>query len=162
MRLRHNPRDHEEASMIRIRLGAILLCALAIGQARVASSAPKSEPKWNQQEVLGLAEQLVRALDEIAAAAREAPPQATVLQQRTRDDALNSIGPVREAANDYVAKLRKGWDRDLTETYFRNLKKQFIDTRKLARDAVPTEEVERKLREADGIFEELSRFYPNA
>lgn len=148
--------------MTRMRLAAILLGALVIGQGPTASSAPESGPAWSQKKVLALAEKLVRALDDTAAAAREAPPQATVLQQRTRDDALSSFDQVRELASDYAAKLRKGWDRDMTEAYFRNVKKMFRDTRKLARDAVPTEKVDQKLRETDGILDELSRFYPNA
>src|SRR5262245_57647897 len=135
--------------MIRIRLSAILFLAIAIGQGGDASSALAAEPDWNQKEVLALAEQLGRALDEAASAAREAPPQATVLQQRTRDDALNSFDQVRELARDYVAKLRKGWDRDMTEAYFRNLNKLFRDTRKLARDAVATQKVDQKMRETN-------------
>ena len=127
-----------------------------------ASAASAAEPRWNQQEVLGLAEQLVRVLDETAAAAREAPPQATVMQQRTRDDAANGLRRVREAASDYAAKLRKGWDRDMTEAYLRNVKKMFQDSRKLARDAVPTETVDEKLRETDDLLGQLSRYYPNA
>jgi hypothetical protein len=148
--------------MTRMRLAAILLGALVIGQGPAASSAPESGPAWSQKAVLALADKLVRALDDTAAAAREAPPQATVLQQRTRDDALASFDQVRELASDYAAKLRKGWDRDMTEAYFRNVKKMFRDTRKLARDAVPTEKVDQKLRETDRILDELSRFYPNA
>lgn len=148
--------------MTRIRISAILLVAIAIGQGEAVSSAPAAEPEWNPQEVLGLAEKLVRVLDETAAAAREAPPQATVLQQRTRDDTLNSFARVRQAADDYVAKLRKGWDRELTEAYFRNVERLLRDTRKLARDAVPTEKVDQKLREADGLLEKLSRFYSDA
>jgi hypothetical protein len=142
--------------MIGIRAGAVLLAVIA------ASAATAAEPPWNQQEVLGLAEQLVRVLDETAAAAREAPPQATVMQQRTRDDAANGLRRVREAASDYAAKLRKGWDRDMTEAYLRNVEKMFRDSRKLARDAVPTEKVEQKLRETDELLGRLSRYYPNA
>ena len=142
--------------MIGIRAGAVLLAVIA------ASAATTAEPAWNQNEVLGLAEQLVRVLDETAAAAREAPPQATVMQQRTRDDAANGLRHVRDAASDYAAKLRKGWDRDMTEAYLRNVKKMFKDSRKLARDAVPTEKVEQKLRETDELLGRLSRYYPNA
>ena len=141
--------------MIGIRAGAVLLAVIA------ASGAAAEQPRWNQQEVLGLAEQLVRVLDETAAAAREAPPQATVMQQRTRDDAANGLRRVREAASDYAAKLRKGWDRDMTEAYLRNVKKMFRDSRTLARDAVPTEKVEQKLRETDEVLGRLSRYYPN-
>ena len=148
--------------MIRSRISAILLVAIAIGQAEAVSAAPAAGPKWNQQEVLALAEKLARVLDEIAAAAREAPPQSTVLQQRTRDDALNEFDLVREATRDYVAKLRKDWDHDMTESYFRNVKRLFQDARKSGRDAVPTEKVDRKLSEAAGLLDELSRFYPNA
>jgi hypothetical protein len=146
--------------MTGMRAGAVLLAAIGLGL--WASSARAAEPRWNQQEVLGLAEQLARVLDETAAAAREAPAQPTVLQQRTRDDALNSFDRVRELAGDYAAKLRKGWDRDMTEAYFRNMRKVFQDTRKLARDAVPTQKVDQKLRETDAILEKLSRYYPNA
>src|SRR5262245_34024579 len=147
--------------MTRIQLGAILIAAIALAQVQ-ASSAHAAEPQWNQKEVLGLAEKLVRALDETADAAREAPPQATVLQQRTRDDAANGLRQVREAASDYVAKLKKGWDRDMTESYLRNVKKMFKDSRKRARDAVPTEKVDEKLRETDEILDQLSRYYPSA
>jgi hypothetical protein len=146
--------------MTGMRAGAMLLAAIGLGL--WASSARAAEPRWNQQEVLGLAEQLARVLDETAAAAREAPPQPTVLQQRTRDDALSSMGRVQQAADDYVAKLRKGWDRDLTEAYFKSVKRLFRDTRELARDAVPTQKVDQKLRETDAILEKLSRYYPNA
>jgi hypothetical protein len=68
---------------------------------------------------------------------------------------------VREFARDYVAKLRKGWDRDMTEAYLRNVKKKFGESRKLARDAVPTEPVDAKLRETDEILDQLARYYPN-
>jgi len=148
--------------MNKTRAGVILLAAIAIAQGQAVSSARAAEPQWNQKEVIGLAERLVRVLDETAAAAREAPPQATVLQQRTRDDAANGLRQVRELAGDYVAKLKKGWDRDMTESYLRNVKKMFKDSRKLARDAVPTEKVDDKLRETDEILEQLSRYYPSA
>jgi len=148
--------------MTRIRISAILLIAFVIGQGQGASSAPAAEPKWNQQQVLGLGEKLVRALDETAAAAREAPPQATVLQQRTRDDARNSFDQVRRAAGDYAAKLRKGWDRDMSMASFRSVRVLFRDTRQSARNAVPTEKVDQKLREVERLLEELSRFYPDA
>jgi len=161
MQLGHN-RRLEEMFMTRIRLAAILLGALVLDQAGVASSARAAEPAWSQKEVTGLAANLSRVLGDTAAAAREAPPQATVLQQRTRDDALRSFNRVREAADDYLAKLRKGWDRDLTESYFRALKRQFRDARGLARDAVPTKTVDEKLSEAEELIEKLSRFYPNA
>ena len=148
--------------MNRLRASAALAAAIAIALGHAAASEPAAQPRWNQQEVLGLAEQLVRTLDETAAAAREAPPQDTVLQQRTRDDAANGLRQVRELAGDYVAKLRKGWDRDMTESYLRSVKKMFKDSRKRARDAVPTEKVDEKLRETDELLEQLSRYYPSA
>jgi hypothetical protein len=148
--------------MTRIRAGAAVLAVIAIALGRAAWSEPVAQPQWNAQQVLGLAEQLVRALDETAAAAREAPPQATVMQQRTRDGAVTGLRETRQLAGDYLAKLRKGWDRDMTEAYLRSVKRKFSESRKLARDAVPTEEVEEKLRETDGILEQLSRYYPNA
>src|SRR5262245_49361834 len=148
--------------MTRIRIGVIVLAAIAIVLGELASSARAAEPEWSKKTVLGLAEKLARVLDEAAAAAREAPPQATVLQQRTRDDALRSFDQVRQASGDYVAKLRKGWDRELTEAYFRRVRTLFRDVRKSARDAVPTKELDQKLREAAGLLEELSRFYPGS
>jgi hypothetical protein len=69
---------------------------------------------------------------------------------------------VRQAASDYLAKLEAGRDRDLTEAHFRNVKIKFNDTRTVARNAVPTPEMDGYLRKADQLLTELGRYYPDA
>src|SRR5688572_12697109 len=97
--------------------------ALALIVAATASAAPPDgAPEWNQKQVTALAAQLVQVVDEALASAKEAPPQATALQQRRRDAALGGYRQVREAAADYLAKLEAGRDRDMTEAHLRNLR----------------------------------------
>src|SRR5262245_23782771 len=95
------------------RIASSAIAALVL-IAAAATAAPPAAPKWNQQDVLALAEKLAGALRDGEAASREAPLQSTALQQRKRDGALSSFRQVREAADTYVAKLRAGWDRDMT------------------------------------------------
>jgi len=141
------------------RTGAILLAAALLAHAAPARAAA---PEWNQKEVTALARKLLGVVDQIDAAAKVAPQQPTAMQQRTRDAAKNSFFQVRRATADYVAKLEAGRDRELTEAHFRGVKIAFADTRRLARDAVPTPEMEGYLRKADELLSELGRYYPDA
>ena len=147
--------------MSKTRIGALLLAALCAPIAPVPS-ARAEEPKWNQQEVLRLADELGEVLRAAEAASREAPPQATALQQRKRDAAANGFHRIQKAAADFSAKLRAGWDREMTQAYFRNVRDTFESTRKLAGDAVPTEKVNQHLTRADELLQQLARFYPEA
>ena len=148
--------------MSKTRASAIVLAAVALAQIASISPARAEEHEWNQKEVLRLADQLVVALDEANAALREAPPPANVLQQRTRDAAANSFDRAHEAATDLVAKLRAGWDRERTEVYFRNVRDAVASTRRVARDAEPTQKVDQKLNEVGELLRQLSRFYREA
>ena len=136
-------------------IAALVLTAAA------ATAAPPAAPKWNQQDVLALAEKLAGALRDGEAASREAPLQSTALQQRKRDGALSSFRRVREAADTYVAKLRAGGDRDMTSAYFRAVRNGLRDALSSARDAVPSEQVGQHLDEADQAIAELARYYPD-
>jgi hypothetical protein len=142
----------------RITSSAIAVLVLI---AAAATAAPPAAPKWNQQDVLALAEKLAGALRDGEAASREAPLQSTALQQRKRDGALSSFRQVREAADTYVAKLRAGWDRDMTSAYFRAVRNGLRDALSSARDAVPSEQVGQHLDEADQAIAELARYYPD-
>ena len=70
-----------------------------------------------------------RVLDGIATASREAPPQPTALQQRTRDAAASGVHRLRDAAGDYLAKLKAGRDRDMTQARYRILRDSYRETR---------------------------------
>lgn len=144
------------------RTGVVQLAALVLLAAGAASHARAAEPDWDPKQVIALAEKLVTILDESIAAAREAPPQATALQQRTRDAAVKDFQRVRQAADVFVSKLEAGWDRDMTVAYFRSVRDGFRDARQTARDAVPTEKAEENLRKANQVLSELSRHYPDA
>jgi hypothetical protein len=144
------------------RTRGVLSAALAlIAAANAFGAPPASEPKWNQKEVLALGEKLVTALHDAEAAAREAPPQATALQQRKRDAAVSTFLEVRQAADVYVTKLRAGWDGDRTEAYFRNVRDGLRRALDSARDAVPSEKVGENLGKANQALAELARYYPN-
>ncbi|TMA35574.1 MAG: hypothetical protein E6J87_03345 [Deltaproteobacteria bacterium] len=148
--------------MIATRRSAVRLAAAALALISIAAPAWSAPPKWDPKQVLALAERLAKALDEVEAAAREAPPQATALQQRKRDAALSGFHRVREAAHAYVSRLKAGWDRDMTAAYFRSVRDGVRDARASARDAVPSEQVDEKFRAADQALDELSSFYPDA
>jgi F0F1-type ATP synthase membrane subunit b/b' len=138
------------------------IAAFALLAVATASAAPPDgAPKWDQKQVLALAEKLAGALRNAQAAAREAPPQATALQQRTRDAALSNFEEVRQATDKYLQKLRAGWDRDMTAAYFRVVRNGLRDSVRSARDAVPSEEVGRNLDEANEAVAELGRYYPD-
>jgi hypothetical protein len=145
---------------------AILLAAAAFVLGGTASPVraadPAPAPAWNQKEVLRLAEELAAELDQADAASRAAPPQATALQQRTRDAAANSFHRVHDAAADFAKKLRQGRDRETTEAHFKNVRTAFENTRKIARDAVATPDVDQHLRRASELIQQLARFYPHA
>ncbi|HKA13877.1 MAG TPA: hypothetical protein VKH41_02575 [Myxococcota bacterium] len=143
------------AIRIRVRLAAVGLALISL-----AGPAWGAAPKWDQKQVLALAERLAQALEDVEAAAREAPPQLTALQQRKRDAALAGFHRLREAAGAYVSKLQAGWDRDMTSAYFRSVRDGFRDARSSAGDAVPSEQVDEKFQAADQALDELSRFYP--
>jgi hypothetical protein len=146
--------------MSRTKTSAILMATLALASSGPISPARAAEPEWNQKEVLRLADELGEVLHEAEAASRDAPPQATALQQRKRDAAANGFHRVQKAAADFSAKLRAGRDRELTQAYFRNVRDTFESTRKLAGDAVPTEKVKQHLTQADKLLEQLSHYYP--
>jgi hypothetical protein len=138
---------------------AIFAAAMALVQTAPARA---ETPKWNQNQVIVLAEQFVSVLDDISAASREAPDQATAMQQRTRDAAANGLRRVRDGASDYLRKLRSGQDRDLTEPRFRIVRDSFHDQVAVGRNAVPSPKVEELLNKANGILDELGRYYPDA
>ena len=140
---------------------AARIAALALIAAAAATAAPPAAPKWDQQAVLALGEKLASALKDAQAASREAPLQATAMQQRNRDGALSEFRRVREAADAYVAKLRAGWDRDMTAAYFRTVRNGLRDALKSARDAVPSEQVDQHLNEANQALSELAPYYPD-
>src|SRR5262245_18775066 len=142
-------------------LGAPIAALVLIAVAAASAAPPGDAPKWDQKQVLALAEKLAGALHDANAAAREAPPQMTALQQRKRDAALASFDQVRQAADKYVDKLRAGWDRDMTAAYFRSVRDGLRDALRTAQDAVPSEEVGLKLDEADETLAELARHYPD-
>jgi hypothetical protein len=143
------------------RTRGALLTALALIVAANASGAPPAgEPKWDQKQVLALGEKLANALHDAEAAAREAPPQATALQQRKRDAAVSTFIQVRQAADAYLTKLRAGWDRDMTEAYFRNVRDGLRRALDSARDAVPSEKVGENLGKANQVLAELAHYYP--
>src|SRR5437773_12289742 len=79
-------REPEVDPMIATRRSAVRLAAAALALISIAAPAWSAPPKWDPKQVLALAERLAKALDEVEAAAREAPPQATALQQRKRDE----------------------------------------------------------------------------
>jgi hypothetical protein len=143
------------------RTGAVWIAALALIAGGAASAEPAAAPKWNQPEVLALAEQLAGALRDGEAASREAPLQSTALQQRKRDGAISEFRRVREAADAYVAKLRAGWDRDMTAAHFRTVRNGLRNALSSARDAVPSEQVGQHLDDANRAVAELSRYYPD-
>ena len=137
--------------------------ALVLIVAATASAAPPDgAPEWNQKHVTALAAQLVQVVDEALASAKEAPPQATALQQRRRDAALGGYRQVREAAADYLAKLEAGRDRDMTEAHFRNLRNLFKSTRQSAGDAEPMPEAQQQLTKIDRLLKQLGGYYPDA
>ena len=135
--------------------------ALALIASAAATAAPPEAPKWNQQHVLALGERISSALRAAEAASREAPDQSTALQQRKRDGALSEFRRVRESADALVAKVRAGWDRDMTSAYFRSVRNGLRNARASAQDAVPSEQVGQHLDEADQAIAELARFYPD-
>ena len=137
------------------------IAALVWIAAAAATAAPPAAPKWNQQDVLALAEKLAIALRDGEAASREAPLQSTALQQRKRDGALSSFRQVREAADTYVAKLQAGWDRDMTSAYYRAVRNGLRNALSSARDAVPSDQVGQHLDEANQAIAELARYYPD-
>lgn len=132
--------------------------ALALG----AQLARADATPWDQKQVTALATQLVQVVDEALAASKEAPPQATALQQRRRDAAVSGYRRVREAAADYLARLEAGRDRDMTEAHFRDLRKEFKSTRVSAGDAEPTPKAQEQLKRIDQLLNELGRYYPDA
>ena len=146
---------------MRPRSAAAGIAALALFAAASVTAAPPAGPKWNQQDVLALAEKLAGALRDGEAASREAPLQDTAMQQRRRDGALADFRRVRESADALVAKLRSGWDRDMTSAYFRTVRNGLRDALSSARDAVPSEEVGQHLDEANAAIADLARFYPD-
>jgi hypothetical protein len=145
--------------MSRSRASAILVAALVLAHTGPARA---EAPAWDQRQVTALAQQLVKVLGDIATAAREAPPQATAIQQRTRDAAISGIHRVRSAASDYLSKLRAGQDRDLTESRFRIVRDSFRDQLAVARDAVAGPKMDELLSKANGLLDELGQYYPDA
>ena len=139
---------------------AAWIAALALFASAAATAAPPEAPKWNQKDVLALGERLSGALRDAEAASREAPIQSTALQQRKRDGALSEFRRVRESADAFVAKVRAGWDREMTSAYFRSVRNGLRDAHASARDAVPSEQVGQHLDEADQAIAELARYYP--
>ena len=141
------------------RASAIFATALVLAHTVPARA---EAPKWNQKQVTALAEQLVQVFDDIATASREAPPQPTAMQQRTRDAAASGIQRLRDAAGDYLGKLKAGHDRDTTQARYRNLRDSFRETRQDARNAVATPKMDELLRKASGLLDELGGYYPDA
>jgi hypothetical protein len=138
----------------------IPLLALIVATAGAAAP-PAGTPSWDQKQVLALGEKLATALRDAEAASREAPPQATALQQRKRDAALSSFRQVRQAADAYVSKLRAGWDGEMTSAYFRSVRNGMRDALQSARDAVPSPKVNENLNTANDVIAELERYYPD-
>jgi hypothetical protein len=138
---------------------AIASAALGLAFSTAALADP---PVWDQKQVTALATQLVQVVDAALAASKEAPGQATALQQRRRDAAVSGYRRVREAAADYRAKLEAGRDRDLTEAHFRNLRNLVKSTRASAGDAEPTPKAQEQLDKVDSLLGELGRYYPDA
>jgi len=141
------------------RASAIFAAALVLAHTAPARA---EAPAWDQKQVTALAEQFVQVLDDIAVASREAAPQPTALQQRTRDAAASGIQRLRDAAGDYLAKLKAGHDGEMTQARYRNLRDSFRDTRQTARDAVAAPRMDELLRKASGLIDELGRYYPDA
>jgi hypothetical protein len=144
--------------MSRNTKSALVWATFALG----AQLARADAPAWDPKQVTALASQLVQVVDEALAAAKQAPPQATALQQRRRDAAVSGYRRVREAAADYLAKLEAGRDRDMTEAHFRNLRNLFKSTRASAGNAEPTPEAQERLKRIDQLLRELGRYYPDA
>jgi hypothetical protein len=86
-----------------------LLVNFALIIAAAGSAAPPSgAPAWDSKQVLALGVKLSNSLRDAEIASREAPAQATALQQRKRDAALTAVKQIRQSADAYVSKLRAG------------------------------------------------------
>ena len=139
-----------------------LLVNFALIIAAAGSAAPPSgAPAWDSKQVLALGVKLSTALQDAETASREAPDQATALQQRKRDAALTSVKQIRQSADAYVSKLRAGWDADMTEAYFRAVRNGLRGMLQTGGDAVPSPEVQQSLDTANEAIGELERYYPN-
>ena len=138
--------------MKRFSLGLLLLAALL---------APVSAPalEWDGEQVESLAVELVELTGRVLALAPRQLEQETVLQQRQRDAAVSQMRRAHELARTYLSRLRGDRDREATEPFFFQLREAVRAVRRVARDAVPSKQIEPLLRSIRMVTEQIAVYY---
>ena len=133
---------------------SLLLLAGAAGAASAEST--------SEETADSLAEELAATLDAALVAAQNAQPQATAMQQRTRNAAVSQMKHVHSIAVEYRERVRLAKSIDDTEFFFGNLRSAVTSARQTAEDAVPDPEVARQLQRLDAIMGRLAALYAGA
>lgn len=144
------------------RFSHFMLMAFFAFQFASGAAAQDADPGWDAAAVGQLATELEKTLQEAYARSLKAPPQQTVLQQRTRDAAQGAIRRARDLSADYARKLRAGYDRDASEPYFRAVANEVAYVWETAADAVPAETAKPLIERLQKILEELTAHYDAA
>ncbi len=135
------------------------IAAVSLVSFGASPSNAEETPTWDAKEVLTLATELDFAISKVLAVAPEVPPQETAFQQRTRDAAVVQMKRAQEASQRFVQKLRLGWNRDETESYFRALSSALREVNRTAGDAVAQEETQPLLARIEQLRFKLEKFY---
>jgi len=140
--------------------GAFLLLALVALVVAPAGDAP-AEPAlaWDRDQVLELVERAELELEAAEAASRDAASQPTVLQQRSRDAAVQQIPEVRAALEALRQRLAAGDDRELTAPLFRNVRRAVIGLQDEAADAQADPTAGARWQKTRATVEEIGRYY---
>ncbi len=132
---------------------------LALFALLLSASAATHAATWDAAAVLEHAEALHTEIGAVLALVPDAPAQETAMQQRTRNAAVVLMKRAHELSDEYVRRLRSGWDRDESQPFFEQVREEVREARRSAGDAVPTEQVAPHLEQIDRLLEQLSSVY---
>ena len=133
------------------------LCLLLLAALLAPVSAPAVE--WDPEQVESLAVELVELTGRVLALAPRQLGQETVIQQRQRDAAVRQMERTHELARTYLDRLRGDPEPEATEPFFFQLREAVRAVRQVARDAVPSKQIEPLLRSIRMVTERIAVYY---
>lgn len=135
-------------------LSLLIVAAAAVGRADAARQ------PWSQAEVVGLTEQLSKALDELSADPGLHAQQTTAYQQRKHEAAIAAVKQLRPRVADLRERVASGSDRDATRPYFdlvAELREEIAD---YAAESWLPDSTRAKAVHVRAVFDRLARYYP--
>jgi len=142
-----------------LAIGIVGLTHSQEGSAQERAGGGLDVPEWDQAAVTKRAIELELTLREASQRGIKASPQQTALQQRDRNAAQSVIKRAHERSEDYAKKMRAGWNRDESETYFRGVVEAVESIWATAGDAVPDENATALIARLRRLLDELEVSY---